>query len=335
MRGAIRQYFNEITEDVGSIINVYKEKHASLSKTSSSGEKTNLLEFLPYRKYLPESGMFENKNSIGFIIRASHFSGINEQAKQVIRNAILDIPSSCTVQIMNYASPRIGKLLDYWHENSKRDAIFKKVSEKRRDYFRSGAWGSILGNRKNIIVRNFELYISFSIVKSEYGKLENLHVLLALKEKVIHSLKGINCDVIALNDKELINLVKEFINPSPSLYQATTTENRKDIRENFISPHQVEMHKERTSISIGGDNFNYLTFEIVECPSIWRFENAIDYVGQFDNGNSLPCPFYITLGFKLEGREKSERVSDKYRMLKTKQGDSKLPMFFPKMIEEI
>ena len=77
------------------------------------------------------------------------------------------------------------------------------------------------------------------------------------------------------------------------------------------------------------------TMREFEDLKMWRFENAVDYIGRFDTGHSIPCPFYISFGFKLEEREKSERVADKYRMLKTKQGDSKLPMFFPKMIEEI
>lgn len=333
MKESLRQYFAELNEDIGSLVKAYRQKNSSLPREKI--KNVNLLDFLPYRNYLPEPGIFENKNTLGFILRVSHFSGINEQAKQVIRSAILDVPPNCTVQVINYASPRIGRLLDYWHENSKCEEIFTKISEKRRDFFKRGVWDSILGNRKNLIVRNFELYITFSITRSEFGKLELLASLIALKEKVIYSLKGINCDVIALNDKGLISFVQEIINPSNSLYESSSIESTHDIRENFTSSHQIEMHKDKVLISNSRKNFNYLTFEVVDCPNIWRFENSVDYIGQFDSGNSLPCPFYISFGFKLEAREKSERIADKHRMLKTKQGDSKLPMFFPKMIEEI
>lgn len=333
MREALCQYFTEIKEDISSLFNAYKEKRASLQKANVRDKNTSLLEFLPYRSYLPEPGIFENKNTIGFILRVSHFSGINDQTKQVIRNAILDILPGCTVQILNYASSKIGRLLDYWYGSSKRGEIFQKISDKRLDFFKCGVWNSILGNRKSIVVRNFELYISFSIAKT--GQPESLGSLIALKEKITHSLKGINCEVIPLNYKELVSFVNEIINPSTSLYHSPSIEDKQDIRENFTSSHQIEMQKERVLISNGSESFSYLTFEVIDCPSSWRFENAVDYIGRFDTGHSIPCPFYISFGFKLEEREKSERVADKYRMLKTKQGDSKLPMFFPKMIEEI
>lgn len=334
MKEAFSRYFAELKEDISSLIHAYKEKQASIKKQPGEDE-TNLLEFLPYRNYIPESQVFENKNTLGFIVKVSHFSGINEQAKQVIRSTILDVPSNCTVQVINYASPKIGRLLDHWYESSKRGEIFAKVTEKRREFFKQGAWDSILGNKKNLVVRNFELYISFSVTKSEFAKAKTLDSLKALKDKVTHSLKGINCEVIALDNKELVSFIAEIINPNLSLYDSTSFENSQDIRESFTSSHQIEMHKCKAVISNEIESFNYLTFEVVDYPGVWRFENAVDYIGQFDNGNSIPCPFYISFGFKLEGREKSERIADKHRMLKTKQGDSKLPMFFPKMIEEI
>jgi conjugal transfer ATP-binding protein TraC len=336
MKEALHQYFAELKEDLKVLAKAYKEKHMTFPKDKGSNENASLLEFLPYRSYSPESGIFENKNTLGFILRVSHFSGINEQAKQVIRSAILEVPANYTVQVINYASPKIGKLLDYWFESSKRGEIFKKISEKRRDFFKRGAWNSILGNRKNLVVRNFELYISFSVTKSEFGKLDSLASLMTLKEKVMHTLRGINCEVIALNQTGLLSFVSEIINPTYSLYKSESLESHQDIRNNFVSSHhQVEMHKDKVLISNLTESFHYLTFEVVDCPNIWRLENSVNYVGQFDSGNSLPCPFYISFGFKLEAREKSERTADKYRMLKTKQGDSKLPMFFPKMIEEI
>ena len=40
------------------------------------------------------------------------------------------------------------------------------------------------------------------------------------------------------------------------------------------------------------------------------------------------------MGFTLNSRDSSQRMADKHRMIKTQQNDSKLPMFFPKMLEE-
>ncbi|MEK7400034.1 MAG: TraC family protein [Candidatus Poribacteria bacterium] len=289
----------------------------------------SLLEFLPYRNYDAKNSIFDNQKTMGFVLRVGHFSGMNEAAKTAFRSLVTnDLPVNCTCQVINYASPRIGNLLEFWHKNSSETPVFQKMSQARCDFFKNNA----LGSQSNLAVRDYELYFCFSIPKG-HADSEKLSVTLSLKalqDKFIQGLKNINSDAYVLGSKALANFLQEILNPLDEFYKQRNIESYLDVREFFKSDHNIEMEKSKVNFT----NQSYSIFEITSFPGSWDLENSIDYIGDFDKGLSIPCPFYISMGFTLNSRDTSQRMADKYRMIKTQQNDSKLPMFFPKMLEE-
>ena len=279
------------------------------------------------------------------------------------------MPSGCTLQVINYASPKIGHLLDYWQKSGSQEEIFKKFSSKRAEFFAQGSFTSLLGRRANLIIRDFELYFIFSMAKSnsEHGNQEIIFTLQSLQEKFTQFLNEVNSEAYILNDRDLANLLQELLGPSASLYKNNNKSRYEDMREYLASTHIVKMQVDRVVFSRASkelgvqvsranqlnatnepnyskdtkenkkqisEEISYSVFEIVDWPSVWDLQLSIDYIGDFTKGVSLACPFYISMGFSLETQEASQRTADKYRMIKTQQNDSKLPMFFPKMLEE-
>jgi conjugal transfer ATP-binding protein TraC len=289
----------------------------------------SLLNFLSYRSFDAKNSIFDNQKTMGFILRVGHFSGMNEAAKAAFRSLVTnDLPVECTLQVINYASPRIGNLLEFWHKNNSKDPIFQKMSKARVDFFKNSA----LGNQSNLAVRDYELYFCFSIPKGHADSTE-LAVTLSLKalqDKFIQGIKGINSDAYVLNNKDLSSFLQEILNPSDGIYKQRNIEVFQDVREFLKSDHNIEMEKSKVNFS----NHSYSIFEVTNFPGVWDLENSINYIGDFDKGLSIPCPFYISMGFTLNSRDSSQRMADKHRMIKTQQNDSKLPMFFPKMLEE-
>ena len=342
LKKEIVDYCSEIKEDSSAVLESIKSKDKKPSKQSISKvqymKESNLLEFLPYLTFDAKSCVFENKTIQGFVMRVSHFTGINERSKSSLRNLLAnDIPADCSVQVINYASPRIGDIVDYWYESGSKGNIYNKITEKRRDFFKGGSWQSILGDRQNLLVRDFELYFCFSLPKALTisGKEENVLKLKALQEKITEGFKGIDSSSRILDSTEFACFVGEILSPSFSIYKNSVVDKHSDIKDYFKSDLKLEMASDRLKF----DDFNYVTFEVTSFPDIWDLENSINYIGQFDStsagGNQIPCPFYISYGFSLKSREDSERMANKHRMIKTQQGDSKLPMFFPRMLEEI
>ena len=247
----------------------------------------SLLEFLPYRNYDAKNSIFDNQKTMGFILRVGHFSGMNEAAKQAFRSLVTnDLPVDCTCQVINYASPRIGNLLEFWHKNNSKDPIFQKMSKARVDFFKNSA----LGNQSNLAVRDYELYFCFSIPKGHADSTE-LAVTLSLKalqDKFIQGLKGINSDAYVLNNKDLASFLQEILNPSDGIYKQRNIEVFQDVREFLKSDHNIEMEKSKVNFS----NYSYSIFEVTSFPGFWDLENSINYIGDFDKGFSIPCPFW-------------------------------------------
>ncbi len=296
----------------------------------------SLLDFLSYRKYDPKTSIFENQKTLGFVLRVGHFSGIDEAAKTAIKSLITnDLPVDVTLQAINYASPRIGNLLDYWHKKQKSNSIFHKISSGRYEFFKNANWQNVLGNKGNLIVRDYELYFCFSIFKigsQSESIAENLK-LKALQDKFIQGLKSINSDAYILSDKDLASFLSEILGPSDDVYKHRNLSSFSDVREVLSSNQLIEMNKGQVVLS-NSNNYYYSIFEITSFPEYWDLASSIDYIGDFEKGLSIPCPFYISQGFTLNSRDASQRIADKHRMIKTQQNDSKLPMFFPKMLEE-
>ncbi len=297
----------------------------------------SLLDFLSYRKYDAKNAIFENQKTLGFVMRVGHFSGMNEAAKTTFRSLITnDLPVDCTLQVINYASPKIGKLLDFWHKKNDKNSMFQKISRGRYEFFKNSNWQSSLGNKGNLIIRDYELYFCFSIPKgysdNEYPSI--ILTLKALQNKFIQGLKGINSHAYILNNYELAGFLSEILNPSQELYKQKNFEDYADFRQFFATSYNIEMQKSKVIFANNKFNCSYSIFEVTSFPEYWDLENGIDYIGDFDTGLNIPCPFYISMGFTLNSRDASQRMADKHRMIKLKQNDSKLPMFFPKMLEE-
>ena len=107
---------------------------------------------------------FENETCFGSIIKTSHLSGLDLGSYQLLRSLIVnDMPSECYCEVINYASPKIGYLVDIWHKARETDGIYPKLAEMRADYVKSGSWKNILGERGDFVFRDYELYFAISI----------------------------------------------------------------------------------------------------------------------------------------------------------------------------
>jgi conjugal transfer ATP-binding protein TraC len=382
MKEFLDEYFGEVVGDFKDIIADYKESKALTPEAlellrlkeeqklkskkwrkNKEGDDLCLLNYLPFKSYDGQYGVFENENSFSFILRATHFSGTDFKTKMALKSLIEnDIPENCVVQVINYASPRIGNIIDYWRDSGNtNDGLLGKIIEARSDFLKNGNWQSILP-RRNMLLRDYELYFCFSIIKQQFtARKEIFYLLKDLQEKVIEGLKGSNCYAQILNNFELASFLQEILNPSLSLYKNYNNNTCSNFADYFSSSQTLEMKKDKIVFTEAKgqkeekdkkegkekgkekgkeeqakkDEFNYVVLEVAGYPKNWSLEDGINYLGHFDEEFCFPCPFYISFGYSLNSREQSVRSADKQRLIMTKQGDSKLPRFFPAMEQEI
>lgn len=336
MKEALALYIDEIATDFKAIKKAYayKQRQSVKRKQVATSEDLSLLEFLPYHKFISKDAIFENDKTLGFVLRVSHFSGVNEQAKQAFKELIANsLPERVTIQIINYASPKIGHLLDDWQLQGKQTDIFHKISSARKEFFLKASQENIIKNKPDLVLRDYELYFCLSCLKPvvETARQEAVLKLKALQEKFIQGLNSIGSQAKILSERELLSFLQEILHPSNFPYKPRVSPYKKDLREALEYNQRILMQKDQIVLD---NKYSYVCFEVTNLPEVWDLSLGIDYIGNFEKGLSLPCPFYISMGFTLASRDSSQRMADKHRIIKTQGADSKLPMFFPKMLEE-
>ena len=87
LKKEIGEYCSDIREDSSAILTAVKSNMKETSKQYKNTSKVDgqqepsLLELLTFMTFDSKSCVFENKTTQGFVMRVSHFTGINERAK--------------------------------------------------------------------------------------------------------------------------------------------------------------------------------------------------------------------------------------------------------------
>lgn len=324
MRKFALEYVGQLKRDTKPLLKRIRERRSEPKRLTP---ESSFLDYVSIESFDPITELFTTKRSVGFMVKTSHFTGMDHRARAALTSLFQqDIPKRCTVQIINYASPRIGDVIEHWQKNGKQDALFEKLTERRASFLSSGNWRSLHAHHP-LILRDFELYLCFSVPKYEDASRK----MTILKSKIMEGLRSIESYPVILDDRGLASCMKEWIMPHTGYKKESVAEKKKGFSEYFDSDQEIVMHED--ALQIG--QFYAATYEVSGFPEEWDLSASVDLIGEVDTGVSIPCPFYITTGFQLHSRADSERRADKFRMIKTQQSDSKLPMFFPKMFEEM
>ncbi len=209
-----------------------------------------IADLLPYRFFESETKLFFNQNSIGFVLEAVPLTGASNEVIDTITGTITDgLPEGCTVQFINWASPKTADILRQWQEPRNRvGGIYKKLAEKRVEHFYNANFKSVFPTSP-FTIKDFKLYICVSIpVKnsnsdliskamalamsaigasdnnknSDGGKNDNLGTikiidkLKSLQDQLKTTLKTIGIHSHIMNASQLISFLDELINPTKS-----------------------------------------------------------------------------------------------------------------------
>ena len=133
----------DVTEKVGHKIAslLGDEILQKMRKTGWQNEARSLFdhhfisELLPYETFDPETGLFMNKKSMGFILETTPLLGSSEEVENILTSVITDIlPANVDMQFLVWASPKIAPLLDAFEAARSKNEIFAWLAKKRTDY---------------------------------------------------------------------------------------------------------------------------------------------------------------------------------------------------------
>ncbi len=328
--------------------------------------KEYLSDFLSYRDVTADN-IFENESTYGFVLKLTPFSGFDEKCFNSLTQIVsYEIPDDGIVQVIQYASPDIDHIVGKWVDVvdqanfSNTNSVYRTLTEKRQNFFLSGAKQGLWGRASEVILRNFSLYFCVSFEKSSIKRSSKTLIdrILDVRSKISKAFINMHCGVSYLSKDGLNKFLNEVLFPQ---FDHSISKNRVNPNytafKDFVKVEQLldEVSNCNNVITVRHNNVKadtqnntgtekqervqtakkYILFEIDEWPTEWDITKSVDYVGNFDSGRGIPYPFYISFSYKSEGSRDSERQATKMRVIKTNQATGKLLSFVPAMREEI
>ena len=317
-----------------NLLNYLEEQRSDkeLKAHLDSGFRT-ICNLLPYRAYEEEERLYYNENSYGFILEATPLCGADEKMVGVLTGMITDgVPEGCNIQVINWASPRVGHTLEAWAEKRyETGGIYKKLAEKRLEHYSGKNWESLL-TCSPLLLRDFRIFIAVSVPDStrEKGRFE----LRGLRDQLITTLRGANILSYELEPEGLINFLDEVVNPRRSMKKSKL----KWDKLNYINEH---LKQGDNTLEVEPDS---LTFKNSECetevrsysiknfPEIWTQWMNSDLIGDsFSDYLQIPCPFLtvFSICFGNDDRERNKAVLKTTNA--TRKSGSGLGRFLPEV----
>jgi len=174
------------------------------------GSPAALAGFLPYRGYMHEDKLFENLNSIGWVLELQPLTQTGEAVEAILQGLFEEgFPDDIHVQVHTYASPYVGNDIERWaYERVKRGGVLERLGRSRAEYLRRMIWSS--GSKVGpFYARDYRVFISVGMTKKNVGKAAEK--LMQLRETVQMSLQTLGLWSEPLTADALMSVVSGWL----------------------------------------------------------------------------------------------------------------------------
>ena len=123
-----------------------------------------LAHWLPYRSYDAATKIFHNSGSREVAIEISPLVGADERTGDIVSQCFSEgIPAGTCIQILNFATSRIGaKLAEWFVPRYSAKGVYERMAKHRTDFLSEGVWESMSADAP-FHLRTFRVFISIGI----------------------------------------------------------------------------------------------------------------------------------------------------------------------------
>lgn len=292
-------------------------------------------DLIPYRLFDPERKLYENCQSIGFVLEVIPILGASEEVHQELSSLIKEIgEEGVNIQCLLWADQRINGFLQGWkHPREKKGGIFGKLAQKKTAFLKEEA---LLG--ESTPPRIFRFFFSCSLPKKQ-GK-EPHFLLEKLQEKKKKSLATFSrlSHVTEMAPEDLLAMLSGFVN----FDMGTEIKKRKSwYRDTWLSKQVclpgggVEVHKGGLLFH-GEKETAFRSYEAVDYPDEWALFLTGELLGDFFNSAyRISAPFFLHYGIHFPSQTREEtKFRGKAKILDHQCKFPALVRMFPKMPRE-
>lgn len=313
-----------------------------------------LSRFLPYRIYEPSSRLYLNARSTGFVLNVAPLVGADERTADLLGQFFSEgLPAGACVQIVHWASPRIGRNIAPWFlPRYARGGIYERLARARADCLHDLVWTS--GSAAAPFhARHHQLLVSVGVPASNSTSKEEL---LSVRENLVGVLKSLDVPSADVGPAELIAFLDDLTSPTTASSDDLVDYNpldpiaeqalRRDI-ELVVEESRMLLRTERfrpTGASRDGapeigeiypDRFDVRHFGVRNMPLRWTPWESARLIGDlFTDKLRFPCPAATMLCLVYPDQEAAATRAGMKFLRSTSLSEGRSARYVPKLREQ-
>jgi conjugal transfer ATP-binding protein TraC len=310
-----------------------------------------LASLLPWRYYDEEHGVYVQDRSYGIVLKVTPLVGGDDAMQRILTELFNEsLPEQAKVQIIQWASPKIGGIVDTWASfRSRRGGVQAELARHRRELCRKGAWTS-LSPSAPYLMRDYQILVSIEVTGTQEGRL--LESLAETRDRFVQTFRQVNGAAKALEPAEFIAVMADLLNPNtsirrtPAAYdptrpiadQVVRLDTRLTVYRNRLVFSSVSpgdgFEDDDVERELGGspESFDVRGLSVRQFPDHCNQALMTRTIGDlFNDQLRLPGPTVTALCFTVLSGEKTKSDTE-YKRMRTQQGkDSGIAKLFPGM----
>ena len=299
-------------------------------------EQHRLASLLPYERFDPETQLFFNDDSVGFMLEATPAVGLGENQLKVLSGLFTQgLKPGTSVQILLYASPDTLPLLEHWAKArrtiSGEDAVFEFLASKRVDYLRKGNWRSLFSDQP-MLVRDFRLFVTVvrPVTKGAGAGTEN-QWLLRTREAIQGILSSAGLPSRRVDADGFVNLLNTVLNPARERRAPLHWEDDRLLKDQAVDGDTLLLvGRDGLGLAHGDHVIEVRPYSVRQYPQAWAGWGMSDLIGDlFSNTLRLPCPFLYTLTVHMPDQVSAAHGAKMKAARATQMADSAMGRFLP------
>jgi conjugal transfer ATP-binding protein TraC len=311
--------------------------------------RARLSQYLPYRYWDEDHELFLQDRSLGFVLEITPLIGGDETTGRLLAELFTEgLPQGAVCQVISYASPKIGPIVDGWAmERARGGAFYEEMAGHRREHFRKAAFGS--GSRSApFFFRDFRVFLS--VEKAGASDPVAIAEMCEIREKFVSSLTTLRTSSVIVHPDRLIGFLIDLLNPTRKIQPAEALyDPGRLISDQIIAADtRWTRYRERIVVQARGegdalnaepherelaaqdDVFEMRGFSVLQYPDAWSQGLMSRTLGDMFNdqlrlvGATLSC-----LVIRPEGVSKSKSLTEFNRMRSEQSAQNPLTKAFP------
>ncbi len=287
---------------------------------------------LPYRSYDPQTHLFHNENSTGFVIETYPMVGCTEDMQREISGLFKHtLKEGSSLQFMLYADPRVGGTLDRsQQERHPQGELLTHMAGRRVAHLQY----LIADTSRDVTPRDFRCLVSYSEPGTCSGPVE-IMAMGHIREQVIAALKTLGVPVKPCNADDLIQFMDGVVNFSLSPEASTRTWQPRDSIHQQIPQIGANIQVDKEGLHLDGGVSTIRTYSIARAPRYWSLHAMGELIGNTERDLlRVKVPFILHYGMTICDQGK---IEDRYRLRNDwveKQAHSRLARNNPNIKEQ-